>query len=215
MARPPARPKSPRGRDAPPRARPASFTLIGKHGKTKKPSRDFMAALNSALPDTAGQGPYWRAEILAARAAYPELPTACPPKACQCKGDRGRLYPAYYLTTVYPRAGKPWRICRDCVEALRAPKEHAADKADAREFRERRYITEDGAVWQQAGPTIPEEPPEPEPETPPSPLGAVLEQMATRGQGLTETELPTADARVLARQLAAYRAGDSTAFPAQ
>lgn len=94
------------------------LTVRDRKGKIIKISRRMSEAIHRGLPPNAGQGEYWRILVNSGGASYPPGPTATPPAACQRHGDRGRLYPFYYVEIKPGRHGA-YRCCFDCVQELR------------------------------------------------------------------------------------------------
>lgn len=212
-----------------PHHRVVSFSVKGCNGGAKSLTRGWWKALDKALPEFAGQGVYWRDQIINHGAVYPPRQTKTPPRTCQCIGDRGRLYPANYLATCYPKSERRrdpknparllpaeprpgYRICADCIEARRAPRDRSEQHAhpDDPQCHERIFMDRDGAIWRQAWPA-----PEPA-ETPPEPSAftEAMQAMAASGTAIAELPLMTEDARVLARQIARHESGEMP-FPTE
>lgn len=101
-----------------------SFSLVKKNGKPKAATRDFMHALDRALPVNGGQGDYWRDQVLRCGATYPPTGASTPPRECERFGDRGRLYPGYYVRSHASslvhrgKRRKGFVCCLDCFNEL-------------------------------------------------------------------------------------------------
>jgi hypothetical protein len=192
MAPPPSAPACPRAQ------KPAVVfrRRLGKNGLPKQMSREMRLAFDRALPELGGQGDYWRGEVEAGRAEYPPLPTVTPPRACRRFGDRGRLYPNYYVSNHTPppkrvvdpdrpwtflppdlrRKPRPRRACEDCRQIM-------VLEAERRLYNESGYLRQDG-----------------------SPSAAGIQAAAEAGVQVEELKLEAEDVPTLKRQIAKYEA---------
>lgn len=162
-----------------------SFTLRSKRGKPVRPDREFMTELNCALP----VGNWWRDEVLAGRAEYPPpQPNATPPKTCERRGDRGRLYPAHYVKGEAEDA-----CCFECHE-------FAALKDHLQFLRVHDRVTDGRAAPDEE--VLAEAAPPPEPYV--SPTAVACAELAARGIILIETKLETEDPKALQRMVDRY-----------
>lgn len=162
------------------------FCLRRKDGSVAHASHNFRRELARALP----RETYWHDEVLNG-GSYPPHPTATPPRTCRRRGDRGRFYPAYYVSGSGDRA-----CCYDCrlhqlhAERVQWAREEAGIESDGRAISDREALEELEELEPQ--------------EQSMSPSGQAFKALAERGIVLEECKLEAEDLPTIMAQISRY-----------